>query len=443
MNPHPFHGFSVSDEESPECRRIRGQLRLSTKWIVLGKVVEGEGEAYRDGWEPVREPVTTEELDGPQERGTSWIYVSSAPGTRYRCPDCNGACRVECYRERRLHHLTDMGNSCMVVARVPKLRCLRCNAMRMAPLPLAEARVSYTRMLARTVLSGLRHGTRRDVAKANGISVDVVDGILEGQIRLALCEQDLSYVSGVYVDEVQFGHGQDYVSIFADQHHKVIFACRGHGKDVLERFSDHLVLQGGDPGNVRVFSADMSQAYESGITEQFPNARLVWDRFHLVKSVNDALNDVRKRTVRRAKGVRLSKVKYVVLRRKENMDGKQLERLEEIRLASPELAQAFDMKEAFCRIIKTDDPAKMEVKLLYWISWVLKEGPKELAKKAERMLQKMELISNWGIHRVSNSVCEGLNKKAQDTRRQAYGFRNVQNFFAMILLRQGGLVYRF
>lgn len=443
MFPNPFHGFSVNAVESPECRKIRGQLRLSDRWVVLGKRTSNAEDPYSDFGTSFREPVDSDDLDKPAEPATSWIFVTARPGLLHSCPECGAACKPICYKERTLHHLPDMGNRCVIVARVPKIRCTFCNVTPMVPFPLAESRMTFTRMLARTVMGRLKHDTRTAVAESYGITTDVVDGILERQMRLALCEQDLSHVTGVYVDEIQFGHGQDYTSIFVDQDHNAIYACKGHGKDVLERFSEHLTMQGGDPGNVRVFSADMSAAYEAGVREQFPNARLVWDRFHLVKAMNDAVNDVRKREVRRAKDVPLSHVKYIVLRHTENMDGKQLERLKSIRLSCPDLALAFDMKEAFCRIIKTADPEQMGLRLLDWALWVMKEGPEEIVKKAERMLMKMELITNWGIHKVSNSVSEGINKKVQDTRRQAYGYRNVQNFFHMVLLRQGKLTYRF
>lgn len=443
MFPHQFHGFSVSDRETPDCRVIRGQLRLSSRWIVLGKKVSRTKEEYSDHGTSFREVVDSDELDKPGSSGSSTIFVTARPGLWHCCPECGAACKPICYKERRLHHLPDMGDQCMIIARIPKLLCTYCRRKMMVPFPLAEPRVSFTRMLARSVMSGLKHDSRTTVAQSYGISTDVVDGILDKQMKLALCEQDLSGVSGVYVDELQFGHGHDYVSIFIDQNHKAIFACRGHGKDVLERFSDHLMLQGGDPLNIRIFSADMSGAYEAGIKRWFPNARLVWDRFHLVKAINDAVNDVRKRLVHRARGVRLAQVKYVVLRKKDNMDEQQLGRLAEIRLTCPELALAFDMKEAFCNIIMTRDPEKMALRLLDWTLWVMDEGSKELVRKAERIVMKMDLITNWGIHQVSNSVSEGINKKAQDTRRQAYGYRNAQNFFQMILLRQGRLKYRF
>ncbi len=258
-------------------------------------------------------------------------------------------------------------------------------------------------------------------------------------IRKAVINQDLSDTTQIFVDETQYGSGHDYISVFANQRHKVIFVCRGHGKDALERFRDYLIIQGGDPESIRVFSADMSRAYEAGVLEYFPNATLVWDRFHLIKTINDALNNLRKRVVRRKDGEPLALIKYTLMHRYENMDRKHIERMREICICSPELALAFDMKEAFCEIVRIRDMSAMERALRTWIMWVTEFGCSEFKKKAKTFLEKIDRIISWAQFRVSNSVCEGINKNIQDMRRQACGFKNDQNFYNTILLRQGEL----
>ena len=117
--------------------------------------------------------------------------------------------------------------------------------------------------------------------------------------------------------------------------------------------------------------------------------------------------------------------------------------MREIRMACPDLALSYDMKEAFCEIVATPDPRSMERSLRIWVEWVIDSGPKEFKKKAERFLEKMDRIIAWTRHQVSNSVSEGINKNIQDIRRQACGYTNDRNFFDMILLRQGDLFFTF
>ena len=358
MADEHFTQDRLNAPEDAERRALRGQLRLSSRWVVVGKDVRMSRPERSDG---CREPavLTTEELKkGSEPIGKSTIYVSSASNISHLCPFCGRKARVREYEIRTYHHVPDMGCECRIVARVPKLRCDGCGRTPQVPFPVADPHVSYTRDLAEAAMRPAMHESRKAAAASLHISTNILDSIIKRHVRAALVEQDLSDVREVYLDETQFGHGQDYVSTFIDQRHRVIYACRGHGKEVLEMFSSHLVIQGGHPDNVRLFSTDMSMAYEAGIKEEFRNATLVWDRFHLVKSVNEAVNDVRKRVLKKP-GEKLRNVKYVVLKHFGNLNEKQSGSLESIRLHNPELALAFDMKEVFSSIVLMEDYAGM------------------------------------------------------------------------------------
>ena len=444
MTPDSFDRDILNAPETKENRIIRAQLRLSNHWIVTGKTFFTQDRDYSDEHPHIPETCKREDLGREQDESIVTIHVAARPERHPRCPVCGSCdCRVICYESRTLRHIDDLGSKCFVRVRLPKYKCGSCGGTPQKRFPLAHDRLSYTRPFAREVMTVLKSSSRSATAAKLHTTVDIVNGVLERTIRDAVINQDLSHVTGVYLDETQFGSGQDYVSVFADQDHNVIFACHGHKADVLEIFRDHLVVQGGDPESVRFFSTDMSAAYESGIQALFPNATLVWDRFHLAKSVNDALNDVRKRTLKRKDGEPLRSAKYVVLRRRTNMERRHLDRLRRIELHCPELALAFDMKEAFLEIIKVPDLASMRRSILAWADWVERYGPRELVQKARRFREKIDRIVAWTAYPVSNSVSEGINKNIQDIRRQACGYTNLDHFFDMILFRQGNLTLRF
>ena len=428
--------------ETPIERGIRAQLRLSSNWRVVGMKVLTDQETYSETYPNLREAVRSRDLE-PSSSGTVIYWVTQEPRDTYRCPCCRSPAKPLSYHTRRLQHVSDKSFRCVLYVNIPKLDCKGCNGTPSIRFPAADERKEYTRPLSKAVLTALKTRSRSDVAKEFDLDWGTVDGILDDAIRKAIPEQDLSYVSGVYVDETQYGSGQSYISTFLDQKHKVIFVCKGHGKDVLELFEQHLVVQGGDPESIRFFSADMSNAYEAGIIETFPNADLVWDRFHLAKSINDALNEIRKKLVRRDDGETLRLVKYTVLSRERNHSKKQAERLRRIRMCDPAMALAFDMKEVFLDIIKIRDPNSMRRCLLAWFDWVGLDGHPVLKKKAAKFREKIDRILAWTRHPVSNSVSEGVNKNIQDARRQACGFTNARSFFNMILLRQGDLTFRF
>lgn len=444
MSLKDFDIDRIDAPETPEHRTIRAMLRLSSEWKVIGRTVEHLPREYSDEHPDLRDVIDSDDLDGAgRNLGTSRIFISAVRRKSNLCPCCGHSCRIIGYGTRRLRHIDDMGCKCYLIINIPKFKCDHCGRTPAKHFPAAFPRVTYTREFAKKALSLLKTSSRSAVAREMLTTTDVIDGILDRAIDDAIRNQDLSHVTGVYLDETQFGNGHDYISVFTDQHHKVIFVCYGRKADVLRLFLDHLVVQGGDPESVRFFSTDMSQSYESGIMALFPNATLVWDRFHLAKAINDALNDVRKRMVRRMDGESLRSVKYVVLHRTDGMKRQHIERFRLIRMTCPELALAFDMKETFLEIIKVKDPVSMKRGLETWIEWILDSGPREFKKKALRFREKMDRILSWTAYPISNSVCEGINKNIQDIRRQACGYTNLRNFHNMILFRQGGLTFRF
>lgn len=428
--------------ETPVERGIRAQLRLSSSWRVAGMKVVSDQNAYDEVYPEVREAIESRDLK-PSCSGTVYYWITQDRKGAYRCPCCGRLAKPMSYHTRALHHVTDKGFHCILLVNIPKLDCKECGRKPRMRFPAADERKGYTRQLAKAVMASLKKKSKSDVAAEFDLDWDTVDWILDDAVRKAIPEQDLSYVTGVFVDETQFGSGQSYISVFLDQKHDVIFVCQGHGKDVLKLFESHLIVQGGDPSSIRFFSADMSKSYEAGIIETFPNATLVWDRFHLAKSINDALNDLRKMMVKRDAGEALRLIKYTILSREGNLSDTQANRLRRIRLSNPEMALAFDMKEVFLDIIKLPNPKTMRRSLLAWIEWVELEGHRVLKKKASIFKAKLDRIVAWTRHSVSNSVCEGVNKNIQDIRRQACGYGNVASFFNMILLRQGDLTYRF
>lgn len=431
---------SINAPETKLSRSIRAQLGLSHHWKVIDMDVVPFEREYSDDYPDERLAFTSKDLR-TDTKGLTRYYISQDHKDTYRCPCCGRKAPPIGYVIRELKHVNDKGFQCKLIVNIPKLKC-ECGRTPRVRFPAADEGKRYTRDLARAVLGSLLEKSRSATANEFQIGWETVDTILRSAVRSAIPEQDLSYVTGVYVDETQFGHGQDYITTFLDQKHKVIFMCVGHGADTIDLFVDHLVIQGGDPENIRFFSADMSVAYESGILRNFPNADLVWDRFHLSKAINEAINDIRKKLIKRGDKEALSLVKYVVLTHEKNMSERKAERLRNIRLNNPEMALAYDMKEAFQDIITRKDPNIMRNSILAWADWVELEGHELLKKKAQRFREKIDRILAWTRHPISNSVSEGVNKNIQDIRRQACGFTDVQTFFDMIFLRQGNLVYR-
>jgi len=429
---------SVSGKETADCRLERTRLRLDgSRWRVTGRSFEDPGSRL-PGW------VTAVFADGREvlaaDRGSVTVFVEAKkPAGGWRCPNCGARCKVHEYVTARYDHVPQGAQRCVLEVRLPKFSCDGCGGTPRLPFPAARKGVSYTKELEAEALRRCAAVNLSETARQLGISRDKVERILLNAVVSGMPEQDLSDLTEVYVDEIHLGTGIGYVTVFTDRQKRVVYMTRGKDADTVRRFAEYLVCSGGDPGNVWVACADMSKAFESGFLKYFRNATLVWDRFHLVKAVNDAVNSVRRRVVVRGRGEKLRGIRYVPLYRLGNMDPENLGKLEAIRLRYPELAEAFDLKETFCAIADSPDMYAAGEALDAWIEAASASGIPEMQREAGWFSAKRDRILAYFDHRVSNAVAEGVNSRIRITVNEARGFRNFANFCAAVMFRHGRL----
>ena len=445
---HILRKASSVDNSNAEGNRyftqLRAQLRLSDQWEVTGRDVLTVLPEHSDD--------SPDAPDGGPDGPESWrtevlgevrISIRMKRGRFYKCPHCGCMCRAHEYVDREYRHIPDMGYDVTLHVNLPKLECGNCRRYLQVRFPLARPRVSYTKEVEKAVLRLLAKNTVAATAEMLHIGPWIVIDILDYRMEHALPEQDLSHVTTVYIDETQRRKGHEYMTVFSDNNREVIYITEGKGIDAIERFCDHLRIQGGDPDSIWVVSADMSSTFESGVGRCFKNATLVWDRFHLVQAINTTLNDIRKRVLKRRKGEKLRNVKYTVLKRPDNMSEKDLGRLSSIRLNNPELALAYDMKEEFCEVLECSDMYEAQTAFEEWYAWVAVQGCEEMVERAKRFKLKIGRILAWFDHRVNNGVAEGINSKIQKTKDAAYGYPNLNHFASMCMFRFGNLVIAF
>lgn len=431
---------NFSDGEFTDIRR---KLRLSSWWKVTSVHTSfglPEFPDTPDGVSKGTDSWKTERL------GRTTIRIEASRRRRYHCPNCGKLAPIYQIVRRRLTHLQYLGYDCILDVGIPKLDC-DCGKHRI-PFPAARDHVSYTIDFEKEVLRGLLTGTVAGTARRLGIGRWIAEDILMHRVNSAFPEQDLSGVHTIYLDETQFSKGRNsYVTVICDQTHRVIFMTPGKTADTLERFLEHLKAHGGKPSNIRTVSADLSVAYESAVRKYLRHATLVFDRFHVVKLINTDMDAVRKRLMcmrnERSNRKRLPHVMYTLFMHEKNMDERHHGRLEEIRLMYPGVAQAYDMKETFCRIYECENRQEAEEYFEEWYNWVWYNGPKEFRKRAEFFRSKLKNILSWFDEKVSNAVAESMNSMIQKTKAAACGYTNLGNFISMCFFRFGRLTIRF
>lgn len=126
---------------------------------------------------------------------------------------------------------------------------------------------------------------------------------------------------------------------------RVIHATEGKGKATLKNIQQHLKSKGVDKQQIEQISMDLSPSFIAGAAESFPSAKITFDRFHIVKLLNQAMNQVR--IGERKEHAALKGHKYTFLRNRENLSSKRETELAELITLYPTLGEAYRLKVLF------------------------------------------------------------------------------------------------
>lgn len=244
-------------------------------------------------------------------------------------------------------------------------------------------------------------------------------------------------VCRVGVDETSLRRGHNYLTLFVDlDGAQVLFATEGREAETFGLFRDDLEAHGGTPDRIRELCMDMSPAYRKGAREHLPNALTTFDRFHVVKLLNEAVDQVRR--AERKDAPELKRTRYLWLKNQSNLSSHQQRRLEQLVLAGSHLktVQAYQMKLAFQDFWELS-AAHAGRFLDAWCAWVRDSDLPPMKRFAETVRNHRLGILRWFHTRISNGLLEGLSSLVQAAKARARGYRSTKNLTAMIYLMHG------
>ncbi|MEG4288608.1 ISL3 family transposase [Microcoleus sp. C2C3] len=176
---------------------------------------------------------------------------------------------------------------------------------------------------------------------------------------------------------------------------------------------------------VEEVSVDMWGGFPKVIKKVFPNAKVIIDRFHVMKVVNKDLNKLR-----RAAGITDRQSKYLLLSNRLNLNAEQSERLELTLGKSECLRIAYEMKEKFREIYETNLTVKKgQNKIKKWLN----HAQVFFRESASTIENHFDGICKYFLARTTSGVMEGINNRIKLIMRQGYGFSNFNNFRNRVL----------
>ncbi|MCP4555116.1 MAG: ISL3 family transposase [Herbaspirillum sp.] len=349
-----------------------------------------------------------------------------------RCSNCRSADVLKRGCSSREFQALPVGTKQVLIRLdVQRLECRKCGLVRLVKTGFAAPRRHHIKRLAAYVLSLLRCATIKDVAALAGLSWDVVKDIQKRHLTRRYSRPRLGKVRRIAIDEISIGKHHRYLTVVLNlDTGRVLFVGDGKGSDALKPFWRRVRRSKGC--TIKSVAIDMSTAYISAVTNNLPEARIVFDRFHIVKLCNEMLTRLRRALYREATDLRHKEVlkgtRWLVLKNPENIDRLRDEgrRLQEALELNAPLAKAYYMKDELRQLWAMPNKESAERFLAGWIARAEASGIGRLKKFAHTLAAHRTGILAWYDDPISTGPLEGTNNKIKTMKRQAYGFRDIE-----------------
>jgi transposase len=372
-----------------------------------------------------------EALDCWRKEGFFFLRME-APASCYRCPKCGNRDIIRRGTFDRVVHAPPIGlDPTKLFIQAPRLECRRCEQVLNAVLPNVVPLCNYTKSFARLAIDLRKMMTVLDVSRYLGVSETMVRSIDKKYLQKKFGKPRLRDLEIIAIDEIYVGRKNKFLTIVIDwQTGAIVFAGDGKGEHALKPFWKRL---NGSRAKIKAVATDMSSAYFAAARKNLPQAKHVFDRFHIIKLMNEKLTELRRTLHAEAEQMDkkvLKGIRWLLLKHRDNLDESKNERarLEEALTLNQSLATAYYLKDDLSQIWQQWNKASAEKFLTDWCRRARASGIKVLMTMAKTLQTHRTGILNWYDFPISNGPLEGINNKIGALQRMAYGYRDIDYF---------------
>jgi transposase len=373
------------------------------------------------------------------------VKIEYDPEKVTACPVCAQRTKLYDHRVRVLRYLDTCQYETFLEVHVPRVKCEK-DGVQQIQIPFAEKHSRFTSRFEMVIIDWLKCCPISRVAENFKLSWDEVDGIMQRAVNRGLQRRKQQPVYNMGMDETSYQKRHEYVTILLDKDRdRVIDVLDGRKAETVETWFK--TQESLDLSRLRSISMDMWDPYIKAVKASIADAesKIAFDRFHVSKHFNEALDKVRRREhqafMKLAGESPLSRSRFQWLinsNRTDNRTGKRKAFLN-ISNLNLETARAWRIKEAangLWEYIYMKVAEEGWKKLLWWISHC----------RIPEMIKAGRTVRNyfWGIlnairMKVTNGIVEARNNSIRRIKNMAYGFRNRERFRTAILFHLGKL----
>lgn len=344
------------------------------------------------------------------------------------CGNCGKKARYRDRRpSRRWRDLFVLRQPLVLTYRPCRVSCHTCG-VRVEALPWALPRARVTRALAHEVAVWTRRLSWKDASDLFQLNWKTVVAIVKDAVEWGLAHRKLRPVHVMGMDEVSRKKGHKYLTLLWDLKRKVLLWI---GEDRTEATVEAFFEWFGKrrARTLKAVCLDMWKPYMAVVRARASQAALVFDRFHLVRHLNEAIDKIRREIMAKENGPwapYLRRTRYLWITNPWNLrQDKRLQLQTLLKLNMP-LTRAYVLKEAFHKFWEYRYRAAAEKWLDLWVKAVRATRLKPLKKFAAMVESHREGILAWVDLPISNGLVEGMNNKIGLVKRRCYGLRKPE-----------------
>lgn len=369
------------------------------------------------------------------------VYLKFRKETTFTCSGCGAEHqRVQdiANYDQMWRHLNFAEYPIYFHAEHPRTACSECHRVLRTNVPWAiKPRSGFTLLFDAWVMAMAKEMTMSAISRLVKETDKRLWRILHHYVDNAMATQDLSHVTAISTDETSAKRGHDYITIFMDpEKRQVIHVTNGKDAATWKTCKEHLEAHGGDADKVTEVCMDMSPAFIKGATENFPNAAITFDKFHIIKAANEGVDEVRRTESKRTED--LKNTRYIWLKNESKLTESQKETLDKLKDCELDTVKAYRMRLILQEVYSYPATIAPDV-LTDWINWGLRCRLKPMVEVAKMLKSHYNGVVRWFTSKLNNGLLEGINSLFQAAKRKARGYRSYKNMIAVVYLLAGKL----
>jgi transposase len=370
------------------------------------------------------------EFESTKFLGNAIIFSAAMTAKLTKCPDCGCRHAISKGQKTRLFRMGPLGRRQSILKLLfRRLQCRECNKLWWPQLPFMDGKHRYTRSFALIALDLLRFGTIKDVAHYLHVGWDLVKDIHKTKLQSLYKKMPIKELKYLGIDEFSLRKGHNYMTIFIDlRAGRIIHAVAGRSKDNIQPFLKILARRA---KKLKAVAMDMSRSYSSAVTEHLPHVDIVFDRYHIMAQMNQAIETLRReqqRTLENEDQKALKGCRFLLLRNYESLSHDFQVKLDTLLNINKPLFVMHSMKEQLRFLWSQANRKRAMAFLKQWCFDALMSGVKPLVKVALTLIKHRDGILNYFPHLITSGPVEGTVNKIKTLKRQAYGFRDMAYF---------------